>query len=449
MHAPSSLTGAVDDSRPSLQLPLAQLLQLSVYWFGINAIWGAMDGVILQERIPTMVSPDVSVRALALVKVVAVIMAIVIQPTIGSISDYTMSRWGRRKPYIAIGATLDVVFLVGIATSQTYLSVFAFIVLLQFSSNFAQGPFQGYIPDLVPGAQVSLASALVGIMSVLGVVGGQAVASVGYLLKDASGRPDFTIPTIAVGVIELVTAIGTVVWVREGRAPKSRGSRTWLAIAGEAWGADILKERSFLWLVGSRLFFLMGVGMIYNTNVLYLTRSLLLTNDEKAFWVPVTSVIIGLAIIVSTIPASRLSDRIGRKKVIYGSCALAAVGLAMLVAAPGVFIAEIGILLVAVGAGAFLAVDWALMTDIIPKASSGRYMGLSNVATASSGALALVVGGVLIDVIGGPQHDGVGPRTAFAVAIAFYVLAAICLRPVDERRREDRPGMASPAPVPG
>ena len=188
MHAPSGVADAAGESRPDLQLPLAQLLQLSVYWFGINAIWGALDGVILQERIPTMVSPDISVRALALVKVVAVIMAIVIQPTIGSISDYTMSRWGRRKPYIAIGATLDVVFLVGIATSQTYLSVFAFIVLLQFSSNFAQGPFQGYIPDLVPGAQVSLASALVGIMSVLGVVGGQAVASIGYLLKDA-GRP--------------------------------------------------------------------------------------------------------------------------------------------------------------------------------------------------------------------------------------------------------------------
>src|SRR5882672_4799996 len=111
MHAPSLVTDAVGEFRPTLKLPLAQLLQLSVYWFGINAIWGALDGVILQERIPAMVSPDISVRALAFVKVVAVIMAIVIQPTSGSISDYTMSRWGRRKPYIAIGATLDVVFL--------------------------------------------------------------------------------------------------------------------------------------------------------------------------------------------------------------------------------------------------------------------------------------------------------------------------------------------------
>lgn len=432
-----------DGVRPGLHLPLPELFQLSIYWFGINAVWGGLDGVILQERIPGLVDPSVGGRALALVKILAVLMAIVVQPTIGSISDYTMSRWGRRKPYIAIGATLDVVFLVGIASSQTFLSVVAFLVLLQFSSNFAQGPFQGYIPDLVPTRQVSLASALVGIMSVLGVVGGQALASVGYLLKDAAGNPDFTIPTISIGLIELATALGTLRWVREGRAPKSRGGRSWLSIAAETWGLDVLRERSFVWLVASRLCFLMGVGTVYNLSVLYLGRSLQLTTPEKAFWVPVTSVIIALSVLVSTLPASRLSDRVGRKRVIFASCGLGAVGMTLLAVAPGVLVAEAGIVLVATGAGAFLAVDWALMSDIIPKDSSGRFMGMSNVATASSGALALVVGGTLIDLVGGPTHAGSGPRVAFGVAISFYLLAAILLRPVDPRRRDDRLGVDS------
>ncbi len=445
MHAPSSVTAGESGARPDVHLPLPELFQLSIYWFGINAVWGGLDGVILQERIPGLVDPSVGGRALALVKILAVLMAIVVQPTIGSISDYTMSRWGRRKPYIAIGATLDVVFLVGIASSQTYLSVVAFLILLQFSSNFAQGPFQGYIPDLVPARQVSLASALVGVMSVLGVVGGQALASVGYLLKDGAGNPDFTIPTISIGLIELATALGTLRWVREGRAPKSRSGRSWPAIAAETWGLDVLRERSFVWLVASRLCFLMGVGTVYNLSVLYLERSLQLTTPEKAFWVPVTSLVIGLSVLVSTVPASRLSDRVGRKRVIFGSCGLGAVGMTLLVVAPGVLVAEAGILLVAIGAGAFLAVDWALMSDIIPKESSGRFMGMSNVATASSGALALVVGGTLIDLVGGPTHAGSGPRVAFAVAISFYLLAAILLRPVDPRRRDDRLGDDSTA----
>ena len=115
-----------------------------------------------------LVPKDEVGRSLFLISVVGVIIAVIVQPTVGSISDYTISRWGRRKPYIFIGSILDVVFLVGIANSNTLLAIAAFIALLQFSSNFAQGPFQGYVPDLVPAAQVGLASALVGLMQVLG-----------------------------------------------------------------------------------------------------------------------------------------------------------------------------------------------------------------------------------------------------------------------------------------
>ncbi len=232
MHAPTGASPSDLSGRPDLRLPMTQLLQLSLYWFGINAIWGAVDGVILQERVPDLVAAGTGGTALAVLKVLAVIMAIAIQPTVGTISDYTISRWGRRKPYIFIGASLDVVFLIAIAYSQTFLAVLVFVVLLQFSSNFAQGPFQGYIPDLVPAVQVGIASALVGVMSVLGVVGGQLIASLGYLSTPA----DFTLPTIAVGVVEFLTMLGTVLWVREGRTPRDRKGRSWPSDRGRGMG---------------------------------------------------------------------------------------------------------------------------------------------------------------------------------------------------------------------
>ena len=167
---------------------MAQLVQLSLYWFGINAIWGGLN-IVLQERVPPLAPAGEAGRAARDHRHLRRDRwrSPSSRPS-GSISDYTISRWGRRKPYIAIGSVLDVVFLIGIATSQTYLSIFAFVVLLQFSSNFAQGPFQGYIPDLVPGPQVGLASALVGVMSILGVVGGTLVISIGYVLHE------FTMP---------------------------------------------------------------------------------------------------------------------------------------------------------------------------------------------------------------------------------------------------------------
>jgi len=437
-RAPGSTYASLDGGgRPIAALPLAQLLQLSVYWFGINTIWGALDGVVLQARMPDLVGQQAAGLGLAAAKIAAVAIAIVVQPTIGSISDYTMSRWGRRKPYILIGATLDVAFLVGIATSNTLLGVLAFLVLLQFSSNFAQGPFQGYVPDLVPARQVGMASALVGVMSVLGVIGGQAIAYGGLAL----GR-DFAIPTIAVGLIELSTAIGTILWVREGRAPKDRGGRGLLAIAREAWGADILRERSYVWLVGSRLFFLAGVSVIYNLNLLYMERSLGLDDADVSLWGTVTVVLIGLFTLGAAIPAARAAERYGRKRVIYGASIGGASGMAILAIAPSILVAITGVVLLGIAAGAFLSVDWALMSDIVPKASSGRFMGMSNVATASAGPVALIVGGPILYLLPG----GDGTRLAMLAGLGFFVVGALLLRPVDPRRREDLPDDARVAP---
>src|SRR5207244_8168723 len=184
---------------------------------------------------------------LALLTLLGAVVAILVQPTIGTISDYTITRWGRRKPYIVIGAVLDVVFLAGVATSNTYVSAVAFIVLLQISSNFAQGPFQGYVPDLVPAPQVGLASGLMGVMIVLGRIGGVAIASIGLFTGD------FVAATIGLGLLELATAIVTVVTVDEGRSGPSRQGRSWLQVATSAWGLAVLQEGLFLWLLATRL----------------------------------------------------------------------------------------------------------------------------------------------------------------------------------------------------
>ncbi len=102
----------------------------------------------------------------------AAIIGILIQPTVGYISDFTVSRWGRRKPYIVFGSLLDVVFLLGIANGNTVLSLAAFMLLLSVSTNIARGPFQGYVPDLVAEPQVGMASGMVGLMQVAGNVTG-------------------------------------------------------------------------------------------------------------------------------------------------------------------------------------------------------------------------------------------------------------------------------------
>lgn len=419
------------DDRPTASLSMASLLRLSIYWLGLVAVFGGI-GVILQERAKVLI-PDASVRftTVGFVQLLGVVVAVIIQPTVGSISDYTVSRFGRRKPYILIGTILDGLFLIGLATSNTLVMVAAFVLLLQFSSNFAQGPFQGYVPDLVPSHQVGLASGLVGLFQVLGVVTGTALATIG------TRTGDFTIPTILLGVIEFATMLSLFFRLEEGRKAKDRHGRSWRSVAGEAWGTDILAERSFLFLVGSRFFILGGSALLIVLSVPYLERSLgLVDKDERATWLLGVTVVVALCTAITTLPAARLSERFGRKRVIYVACALGATGMTICALAPAVPLLVVGAILVGVSAGSFLAVDWALMTDIIPKASSGRYMGISNVATATNGVVAGFIGGIIVDRLAAAGDPALGPRLAFLMAPIWFAIGALLLLPVDQRRRD-------------
>jgi MFS family permease len=406
-------------------LPFSQLLTLSIYWFGILTIWGGLIGVILPTRVNAIDPANVGIL-LALMNGAAVVVAIAVQPTVGAISDFTVSRWGRRKPYIVIGSVLDVVFLAGIAFSQGYLAILVFLVLLQFSSNFAQGPFQGYVPDLVPAHQVGLASGLMGMMLVLGQIAGVGIATL--------GTPDaLPVATLGLGVVEVATMIVLVVRVDEGRLAPRR-TRSWWQIAASAWGADILRERNVLWLLLVRLLFL-GAVNVTAIGLLYFERSHGQPTDGADATLFIATLVVGLATAAAALPGGRISDRFGRRPVIWAACAVSAVGLAGVVIAPTPVLAIAAFVPFGLGTGIFLSVDWALMTDVVPKATTGRYMGILNAGTAAAGPVFLLVAGFALDRIGAVDFAA-GPRAAVAVAVVFVIGAGLALLRVDPTRRE-------------
>jgi MFS family permease len=239
----------------------------------------------------------------------------------------------------------------------------------------------------------------------------------------------------AVAIVELITMVAVVVRVSPGVAPLDRAGRSWVQVAKTAWGTDILRERSYVWLVVSRLFFLMGGAMLVNLVITYLKQTHNLSKEEANGTNVVILVIIVIANLIAIVPSARVSDRIGRKPVIYASCVVGAAGLLIAAVAPSVPVLYIGAFLFGASAGTFLAVDWALITDIIPRASSGRYMGLSNVATGSSTVFAVMTGGLILDLFNNLFGIGTGPRAAYLLGAAYYVVAMICLRPVVEPDR--------------
>ena len=441
--------------RPSDRLPLRQLLAISIYWLGINAVAGAVFVQALPAISVRLLGEELGPSGFGIVAALGGLVAIAVQPTVGAISDHTITRWGRRKPYIAIGGTLDVLVLLGIALSNDFLVLAAFVLLLQFSANFAQGPFQGYVPDLVPGPQVGLASGLMGLMSVLGIAVGVAAVSATSALYESAGvglNGPYGLALVGVGLIQLVTAWLTIVTVREGRAAVAREGRTWSRIARSAWGTDILRERSYVWLLASRLVLLLASSLMINSALYYMERTLGYTTEEAHFWVFVAGVAITLATAIAVVPSGLLSNRVGRKRTINASAVLGLVGMLIVGFSPSIEVTIAGAMLVGIGAGTFLAVDWALMTDIIPKATSGRYMGISNVATGLGASLlpGLLAGIVItaVSIAVGEARSPLGPRVAVLLAVPLFLLGMALLRPVDERRREDRPDPLLGDPVP-
>ena len=428
VDAPEALTA--DGSRPTAILPMSQLIRISLYWLGLTAIDAAVGQFIAFRLAFSDIRGDISLGlATTLLTIGGTVIAIVIQPTVGSMSDYAVTRWGRRKPFIVVGSLLDVVFLVGIANGNSLLAIGAFVMLLTLSTNIARGPFQGYVPDLVAESQVGMASALVGMMQILGNVTGLILANVAAILGN------LPLALFAVAIVELVTMLSVVLRVGRGMDPKPREGRSWAAIAAETWGTDILRERSYLWLVVSRLFFLTAGGILFAYVTVFLRD--VFGMDQEAAGATNLFIIVAVVIgnVVAVVPASRLSDRIGRKPVIYGACVVGAAGAAIAGLAPAVPVAILGGALFGAANGTFLSVEWALMTDIIPRASAGRYMGLSNVATGSAPLFAAAVGGLVLDVVTRTAGADTGARAAFLVAVGLFALSAVLLRPVVEPPR--------------
>ena len=438
--------GVGSTGRPIGVLPWTALIRLSLFWLGLTAIDSLVTNA-MQSRLKfgELVPATQIGSSLAILAALTFGFSFFIQPTVGAISDYTTSRWGRRKPYIVAGAVLDAVFLIGIATASSFVALAAFVTLLAISTNVARGPFQGYVPDLLPDRQVGIGSALVGLMQVVGNIVGFGLGALANIVGNIG------LAFVAVAIIELVTMISVVVRVPNGPPARPRGGRSWRSIAAETWGTDILRERSYIWLLASRLFVLMGGASLVNFVVLYLTDVHGLTQVEAGSTQLLILGAVAIASLVAIIPSARLSDRIGRKPVIYVSTALGAVALVMAALAPNLAVVVIAAAIFGGSQGTFLAVDWALMTDIIPKAASGRYMGLSNVATQSSTTIAVIIGGLLIDAIARAALPlGTGERVVLFVGVGYYILGALTLRPVveparrrhvnhDDRRRTDGP----------
>jgi MFS family permease len=171
-----------------------------------------------------------------------------------------------------------------------------------------------------------------------------------------------------------------------------------------------------------------------------------MSEEEAGSILFIATLVVGVATAAAAFPGARLSDRFGRRPMIWAACAIAASGMLLVALAPSPWLAIGAFLPFGIGVGIFLSVDWALMTDVIPKETTGRYMGILNAGTAAAGPVFLFVAGQVLDRVGALDL-ATGPRAAMGVAALFVVGAGIVLLRVDPRRREAVTPFAEPEPI--
>ena len=123
------------------------------------------------------------------------VIAILVQPLSGALSDRWQSHWGRRRPLILLGTVFDFLFLaiLGWAGGLSWL-VLGYIGL-QFSSNIAHGPLQSLLPDRVPVEQIGAASGVKNFLDMSGLVAAALV--IGRFLDPAERPPVVAIAQVA------------------------------------------------------------------------------------------------------------------------------------------------------------------------------------------------------------------------------------------------------------
>jgi MFS family permease len=413
------------------------MLVLSAFWFAIAYVMQPLGGNIIPLLVARFTHPmtlhlgavgiplDVNTYV-AVLDTVGAAFAIVWQPAIGALSDNSSFALGRRRPYIAIGVVGDIVFLTIIAFVTSYWALLLAYCCFQLASNTAQGPYQGMLPDQVPADQRAEASGYYGLMNMVGTIFGFLV--VGALL----------IPThhvrIAILTLPFVIAIAGVLVIfgvpdrRRTSPPSQHVGRSVLL----SFAIDARTYRDFAWLMVSRLFFLMGVVGISTYAFNFIRFTFNYSEGKASLYASALQAIVVIFAAVLAMTAGFLAGRYGKKRMVAGACVIGAIGSASLIFAPNlIWILAFGIVLGA-SLGVFLSVDWAFMTDLIPKAEAGRYMGVSNIATASAGFIARPILGPIIDAFNNNRTSTVGYRVMFGIVTLFYVIAFITLRPVRE-----------------
>ncbi|MEV6736457.1 MFS transporter [Streptomyces sp. NPDC051104] len=318
-------------------------------------------------------------------------VSLVANPLFGALSDRTTARWGRRTPWIVAGTAGGAVSLLLLAGRGPWSMALGWC-LVQLTLNAAFAAVTAAVPDRVPRPQRGSVGGWLGAAQILGVVGGTGLATVAGGI--GAGYAACAVFTVA-GVLPYVLGH------QDLRLPVvARPHWSWRGFLAGFWLSPRRHpDLGWAWLTRFLINLSNALFLLY---LLYYLRDRVHHHDPDQ-GVLILTAVNGVTLLATVVVGGVWSDRVGRRKpFVIWSGVLMAVATAALSAWqtwPGAIVAAA---VLGVGFGVFTSVDFALMTDVLPKAlDRGEDLGVINVANALPQVAAPALAAPIVTYLGG------------------------------------------------
>ncbi|MGD0707403.1 MAG: MFS transporter [Anaerolineaceae bacterium] len=406
------------------------LFVLNAYWIGLSFMWNSLHVTILPAVLLNYVPENQKNTWLGLLTFFGLILAMVIQPLSGALSDLWASKMGRRRPFIWFGTLGDMIFLGIMAFVGGLPALFIGYIGLQITSNIAHGPTQGLLPDEVPTEQLGAASGIKTAMDMFGII----ISSLlmGFLITAKNADPTKSVLAI-IGFMVLFGGITLLGSHEKAQTPPQQNQL--LLIKGlwkKVFNFSAEGDKSYWRLIFSRFLYLVGIYG-FQSFAQYFIRDKFPQENPIVF----TQLVMGtfvVVLIIFTLLAGFLGDRYGRKRIHIISGYIGALGAILLIfAATPIELILYGSVM-GMGLGIFMSTNWAMANQMAPTAEAGKYMGLTNLATAGSAAVARLEGPMIDGFNNAAPGLLIGWTVLFAISAVLMVCSSLAMRNVPDTK---------------
>jgi len=390
-------------------------------WLGV---WMAQLGPF-QVLLPVQVDAEIgkpqdwtdSVVAFGIISGIAGAAAIIAFPVTGFLSDRTTSRLGRRRPWVLGGAALFAVSLVALGLVHGIVLIAVFWALTIVGFCVLASALTALISDLVPVRQRGFVSGWMSAPQAVGIILGVLLITEVFVTV--------TLGYIAMAVGLAILVLPVVFFTKETPITKQQRPEATASAFFRGMWISPRKHPDFAWTLTSRVFVNAGNALGTGLLLYYLAFGLEIGIDDAEEALLPLIVVYLVCVVLTALVVGYLSDRLARRKifVIWGSLAqaIAAFVLVFVTSYEATFVAGA---LLGLGYGAFLAVDQALATQVLPDPHDrGKDLGIMNIAFQVPQALAPLLGALVVDALGG--FRGLFMLSAIAATIGALVVSLV------------------------